>query len=272
MISPRPWRELRADRQTISVAYDPYRKHMRTTSIQRSRAATVRRAATSLAARARTERRGDLSLNQTAVLGRLAMVGPITPGEMAAQLRTMPQSLTRTYAALERSGYLVRTPDPDDGRQALLELTRAGLAALKAEMAPRDAWLARAMAEMLTEKEQEELDERSATDGTSHRLRARRCDGGAMTAALEVRTGDEHTEASADAVPLRRIAGLFAPYRWQVAGTGRGRDGAGGGRRGRAVPDARDHRPGAARAQRVAGQLAGRRHARHRGLAAVSAW
>lgn len=130
---------------------------MRTTSTQRSTATAVRRAATSLAARARVERRGELSLNQTAVLGRLAMVGPCTPGEVAAQLRELPQSLTRTFAALEAAGLLRRTPDPSDGRQALLQLTDRGLAALKAEMAPRDAWLARAMAQVLTEQEQAHL-------------------------------------------------------------------------------------------------------------------
>jgi DNA-binding MarR family transcriptional regulator len=130
---------------------------MRTTRVSRADAAVLRRAATGLAARARAERRGELSLDQTAVLGRLVTHGAMTPGEMAAQLRMQPQSLTRTFAALEDDGYLVRTPDPSDGRQFLLTITAAGRRALKDEMAPRDAWLAHAMAHVLSEDERAEL-------------------------------------------------------------------------------------------------------------------
>lgn len=115
------------------------------------------RAATALAARARAERAGDLSLNQVAVLGRVATDGPITPGEVAGQLRTMPQSLTRTFAALEAAGYLRRMADPADGRQSLLVITSSGRAALRAEMAPRNRWVARAMAEVLSPDERRTL-------------------------------------------------------------------------------------------------------------------
>jgi DNA-binding MarR family transcriptional regulator len=130
---------------------------MRTTTEERELARTVRRAATALAARARVERGGVLSLNQTAVLGRVITHGPITPGEVAAQLRMLPQSLTRTFAALEAAGYLRRMPDPGDGRQSLLVSTRAGRAAITAEMAPRDRWLARAMATVLDGAERDLL-------------------------------------------------------------------------------------------------------------------
>ena len=85
------------------------------------------------------------------------MHGAVTPGEMAAQLRMQPQSLTRTFAALEVAGYLLRTTDPGDGRQFLLTITAAGRRALKDEMAPRDAWLARAMARVLSDDECAEL-------------------------------------------------------------------------------------------------------------------
>ena len=67
---------------------------MRTTAEDREVAATVRRAATALAARARVERAGVLSLNQTAVLGRIVTHGPLTPSEVAQQLNMLPQSLT----------------------------------------------------------------------------------------------------------------------------------------------------------------------------------
>lgn len=130
---------------------------MRTIRALRQDAAVIRRAATGLAARARAERAGVLSLNQTAVLGRLMTHGAMTPGEMAGQLRMQPQSLTRTFAALEDAGHLVRTPDPGDGRQFLLTITAAGRRVLREEMAPRDTWLAHAMAEVLSDGECAEL-------------------------------------------------------------------------------------------------------------------
>jgi DNA-binding MarR family transcriptional regulator len=48
-------------------------------------------------------------------------------------------------------------PDPADGRQSLLGVTSQGRAALRAEMAPRDRWVARAMAEVLTPAERQTL-------------------------------------------------------------------------------------------------------------------
>ena len=129
-----------------------------TTSPDRLRqAALVRRAATSLAARARAERDGELSLNQVAVLGRVIKDGPVTPGEIAMRLRMMPQSLTRTFAALEAAGYVRRMPDPGDGRQSLLAVTPAGRAAMRAEMAPRDRWVARTMDDVLSPDERATL-------------------------------------------------------------------------------------------------------------------
>ena len=133
------------------------RTNERTPSTTRSAATAIRRGATSLAARARAERAGVLSLNQTAVLGRVATRGPMTAGEVATQLRMAPQSLTRTFAALESAGYLHRTPDPSDGRQSLLAVTAAGRRALKEEMAPRDAWLARVIEDVLTPAERDLL-------------------------------------------------------------------------------------------------------------------
>ena len=95
--------------------------------------------------------------------------GPITPGEVADQLRMLPQSLTRTLAALEAAGHLRRTPDPADGRQSLLLATTSGRTALRAEMAPRNRWLARAMAAELTAGERAQL---AAAAELMHRLAA----------------------------------------------------------------------------------------------------
>lgn len=117
----------------------------------------VRRGVTALAARARTERPGTLTITSVAVLGQLARHGAMTAGEMAHRLHAAPQSLTRTFAALEEQGQLERTPDPDDRRQALLSITGDGRESLAADMAPRDRWLAETMAAELTEAERDLL-------------------------------------------------------------------------------------------------------------------
>jgi len=118
-------------------------------------AAQIYRGATSLAARARVERRGALSLNQTAVLGQLLKGGAMTPGEIADRLRMQPQSLTRTLAALDEGGLVRRTPDPGDDRQSLVSITAAGKRALGAEMRPRDAWVAKTIDQELTAAERD---------------------------------------------------------------------------------------------------------------------
>ncbi len=121
-----------------------------------AQAAGIRRGVTLLASRARAERRGALTLNQTALLGQLYKYGAMTPGEVAHRLRTLPQALTRTFAAVEERGWLRRTPDPSDGRQSLLTITPAGVLALSDEMRPRDTWLAGAL-ESLTPAERQLL-------------------------------------------------------------------------------------------------------------------
>jgi DNA-binding MarR family transcriptional regulator len=120
-------------------------------------ATAIRRGATNFATRARVHRLGALTPNQTAVLGFLVKVGAMTPGEIAHLMRVRPQALTRTFAALERLELVYRVSDPADGRQALLNITDAGLQAMRAEMRPRDEWVAELIAAELTPIEQQLL-------------------------------------------------------------------------------------------------------------------
>lgn len=91
------------------------------------------------------------------MLGRVIAEGPITPGELGAQLAMSPQSLTRPLGSLERAGLVVRTPDPADGRGALLAVTEHGRRAMRAEMAPRERWLAAAVEATCSPEEQDLL-------------------------------------------------------------------------------------------------------------------
>ncbi len=113
----------------------------------------IRRATTTFAARARSERAGSLSLNETAVLGQLVKHDAMTPGEICRRLRAQPQSLTRTFAALEAHELIRRVDDPADRRQSLLSIVAAGRVALRTEMEPRDAWVASVLARETTAAE-----------------------------------------------------------------------------------------------------------------------
>jgi DNA-binding MarR family transcriptional regulator len=92
-------------------------------------------------------------LPQGAVLGRLDREGPQSVSDLAAGARMRPQSMAQTVRELEERGLVARRPDPDDGRRAFVELTDAGHAALDADRAHRDGWLAGALERELTARE-----------------------------------------------------------------------------------------------------------------------
>jgi DNA-binding MarR family transcriptional regulator len=92
-----------------------------------------------------------------AVLSRLYRAGTHTPKALAEAERIQPQSLTRVLATLQERGFISRVPDPADGRQSLVDITPAGLAALRSYSVQREQWLATAMAETLSPTERELL-------------------------------------------------------------------------------------------------------------------
>ena len=102
--------------------------------------------------RLRAEHRFPLS--HGAVLGRLDREGPQSVSDLAAAERVRPQSMAQTVGDLEADGLVVRSPDPDDRRRALVQLTDEGIATLQAERRRREGWLERAIAEDLTGAQQ----------------------------------------------------------------------------------------------------------------------
>ena len=97
-----------------------------------------------------------VTLSQLSALSCLHKCGPMTPGELAAKESVQPPSMTRVIAALEDFGLVVRRPHPTDGRQAIVELTEAGVDYINAEVSAREAWLDKRIAG-LTEGEREVL-------------------------------------------------------------------------------------------------------------------
>jgi DNA-binding MarR family transcriptional regulator len=108
-----------------------------------------------LTRRLRAENRFPLS--HAAVLGRLDRCGPQSVSDLAVAERVRPQSMAQTVADLETDGFVMRSPDPDDRRRALVELTEEGLATLQADRAARDGWLARTIADKLSPADQKTL-------------------------------------------------------------------------------------------------------------------
>ena len=58
--------------------------------------------------------------------------GPMRPGSLATRMRITPASMSRLTDVLEEGGWVVREPDPDDGRACLLRLSEHGSGALVA--------------------------------------------------------------------------------------------------------------------------------------------
>jgi DNA-binding MarR family transcriptional regulator len=69
---------------------------------------------------------GDLTHSEASTLARLERGGPASPGALAEEERVSPQAMATTVAGLETKGYVVRRPDPSDGRRAILTLTDLG--------------------------------------------------------------------------------------------------------------------------------------------------
>jgi DNA-binding MarR family transcriptional regulator len=83
----------------------------------------------------------SVTLTHLAALSTLKRNGPMSPGELAAQERVQPPSMTRVVVALEAMGLVTRTPHPTDGRQVIIGLTPAAEDLLSAEARAREAWL-----------------------------------------------------------------------------------------------------------------------------------
>ena len=116
---------------------------MATNTTDTALASSLRLAVMRLARRMRGERADtSLTLSQIAALATLERHGPLTPGELAAQEKVQPPSMTRLAASLEAAGLVTRTAHPSDGRQVLLAVSPEGTALLKEDRRRREAWLA----------------------------------------------------------------------------------------------------------------------------------
>jgi DNA-binding MarR family transcriptional regulator len=93
-----------------------------------------------------------LPVGQLSVLGTLFRGGPSTIGQLAAEERVQPPSMTRTVNCLADGGYVVRRPHETDRRQVVVALSPQGEETLAADRKRRDAWLAQRLRELTPEE------------------------------------------------------------------------------------------------------------------------
>ncbi|MCW2753036.1 MAG: MarR family transcriptional regulator [Marmoricola sp.] len=117
-------------------------------------ASELRLSVARLARRLRSERdpANPLSVGAMSVLGVLIRNGESTVGQLAAQERVQPPSMTRRVNALVDEGYVVRRPSPDDGRVVLIEISEKGRQTLYADRRQRDAFLVRQLSQLTAEE------------------------------------------------------------------------------------------------------------------------
>jgi DNA-binding MarR family transcriptional regulator len=84
----------------------------------------------------------------TAALATIERHGPLTPSELAEIERVKRPTVTRTLGCLEREGLVERTPDPADGRSALVTINAAGRERLRRLRGRKNAYLAKRMRDL----------------------------------------------------------------------------------------------------------------------------
>jgi DNA-binding MarR family transcriptional regulator len=114
-------------------------------------AARLRMAIVRTARRLRQEAAGEgTELTPTAgsALAAVERHGPLTPSELARIERIKRPTATRILRVLLEAGLVDRTPDPADGRSALVSVNAAGRERLRRLRGRKNAFLARRMREL----------------------------------------------------------------------------------------------------------------------------
>lgn len=98
-----------------------------------------------------------LSQGKVGVLSHLDRRGPLAAADLAGLERISHQAIANAVRELGDLGLVSRSPDPTDGRRALVHLTDAGHVRLRQEREAGQDWLTRAIAEQLNPAELDAL-------------------------------------------------------------------------------------------------------------------
>jgi DNA-binding MarR family transcriptional regulator len=97
--------------------------------------------------------RADLSASAAFAMNRVCREGPIRLTTLAAKEGVSQPSMTQLIQRLERAGLVTRLADPDDGRAALIGITRDGQQLLDDRKRLRRERLAQLLATLTSEEE-----------------------------------------------------------------------------------------------------------------------
>jgi DNA-binding MarR family transcriptional regulator len=99
----------------------------------------------------------DLTPSQVSVVLRLEKDGPAAVSSLAREEGMRPQSMSAIVTSLLDAGLVGGSPDPNDGRQTLISLSRKCRKLLAEGRAARQDWLTTTIRKQLTFQEQEKL-------------------------------------------------------------------------------------------------------------------
>jgi DNA-binding MarR family transcriptional regulator len=105
----------------------------------------------------RMRERHELTASQLQALTHVDLEGPMNARELAEREGVAPQSIARTVRSLEAEGMVARSPDPDDARAVLIEITERGRRTLDNDRGIRNRWLEQVLADRCTDTERELL-------------------------------------------------------------------------------------------------------------------
>jgi DNA-binding MarR family transcriptional regulator len=94
---------------------------------------------------------GELTPSAVSALATVERHGPLTPSELAAIERVKRPTATRILRGLLKSGLVDRSPDPADGRSALVSVNAAGRERLRRLRGRKNAYLARRIRDLPAE-------------------------------------------------------------------------------------------------------------------------
>jgi DNA-binding MarR family transcriptional regulator len=101
--------------------------------------------------------RADLTPSRVSVLLRLEKEGPAAVSTLARGEGMRPQSMSAIVASLQEGGFVEGSPDPNDGRQVLISLSRRCQRMLREGRAARQDWLTTVIQRKLSSQDQEKL-------------------------------------------------------------------------------------------------------------------
>ena len=99
----------------------------------------------------------DLTPSQVSVLLHLEKEGPAAVSTLARAESMRPQSMSAIITSLLEAGLVSGSPDPNDGRQTLMSLSRKCQKLFKEGRAARQDWLTTTIQKKLSSQEQEKL-------------------------------------------------------------------------------------------------------------------